>query len=408
MRIIYNIAIELYYFLVRIFSYFNVKAKKLLVGQKETKTFNFQLPNKKIIWFHCASVGEFEQGYPLLNKIRNQLTDCIFLITFFSPSGYEFVQKKYPEEWIMYLPKDTQKEMRSFVAKINPSLVFIVKYEFWYHLINELKIKTIPTFLVSGIFRENQLFFKPFYGSFFAKTLKKFNHLFIQDEASFNLLDSINIQQKTIVGDTRFDRVIENKKMTFLDEKIEKFILNHKVFIAGSCWSHDEEVLTTIIENLPTNWKVILVPHEISSYKTDFINSKVQKYSTLNDFNSKVLIIDEMGMLSKLYRFSELTYIGGGFGKGIHNLLEAAVYGMPILIGPNYQKFNEAKTLVSLGCVFKVNNKIETENLVIELINSDYKIEKIKTILKKYIAENTNVSDKILVYLTDNGYLKNN
>ena len=220
-------------------------------------------------------------------------------------------------------------------------------------------------------------------------------------------MDSINIQQKSITGDTRFDRVLENKKMPFEDKKIEQFVANHNVFIAGSCWHHDEEILIAIIDNLPANWKIILAPHEIHSYSTDFLKIPFQKYSTLNNFTDKILILDTMGLLSKIYRFSNLTYIGGGFGKGIHNLLEAAVYEMPILIGPNYQKFNEAKNLIDLDCVFCVKNNIETEKIVTELLISPSKINEIQLKLKKYINENTNVSDKIIVYLEDNNYLKN-
>lgn len=403
---IYNLGISFYYFVVQIISCFNIKAKQLIEGQKATSKLVLETDfSIKTIWFHCASVGEFEQGYPLLNKLRIQFPTHRFLITFYSPSGYNFVSKKYPQEWILYLPKDTQNEMKLFISKINPSLVFVVKYEFWFHLLNELKMKEIPTFLVSGIFRKNQLFFKPIIGSFFASILNNFSHLFVQDKNSFDLLNSINIQQKSISGDTRFDRVLENKNSHFEDKKIEKFIANKKVFIAGSCWSEDVEILKTINDNLSADWKIILVPHELNHFKTDWIKESFQFYTSLENFEDRILIIDIMGLLSKLYRYSNLTYIGGGFGKGIHNILEPAVFGRPILIGPNYHKFNEATILVEKSCVFSVPNKLEAQNVLNKLLQNPSVFNQIEQKMNDYIDENTNVSDKIIVYLNDSGYL---
>jgi 3-deoxy-D-manno-octulosonic-acid transferase len=404
---IYNIGISFYYLLVHFVSIFDTKAKAILHGQKQTleKLKNEQY--KDVIWFHCASVGEFEQGYPLFNKLRNQYPLHKYLITFYSPSGYQFVRAKYPAEWILYLPKDTQKNMRFFIEKVNPSLVFVVKYEFWFHLLNELKKKEIPTFLLSGVFRENQFFFKPFLGSFFSSLLKKFTHLFLQDINSFELLNSIKIDSKSVAGDTRFDRVLENKKASFTDEKITQFIKHNKVFIAGSCWNEDIEIIHSIIENLPADWKIILAPHEMNSFKTNWIKSPFQFYTDLSfPAESNILILDTMGLLSKLYRFSNLTYIGGGFGKGIHNILEPAVFEHPILIGPNYQKFNEAKRLIDLGCVFSLATTNEVPHLMRNILLSAEYINEIKRKMGNYIQENTNVSDRILVFLREQGYLK--
>ena len=388
-------------------SIFDAKAKAILIGQKQTLQKLKNEQHQDVIWFHCASVGEFEQGYPLLNKLRVQYPFYKYLITFYSPSGYQFVRAKYPAEWILYLPKDTQKNMRYFIEKVNPSLVFVVKYEFWFHLLNELKKKGIPTFLISGIFRENQLFFNPFFGSFFSSILKKFTHLFLQDLNSFELLNTIKIDSKSVSGDTRFDRVLENKKASFTDEKIEKFIQQNKVFIAGSCWNEDIEIIHSIIENLPADWKIILAPHEMNSFKTNWIKSSFQFYTDSSfPAESNILILDTMGLLSKLYRFSNLTYIGGGFGKGIHNILEPAVFEHPILIGPNYQKFNEAKRLIDLGCVFSILSKKQVPDLITKIVLSPHYINEIKLKMASYIQENTNVSDRILVFLKEEGYLK--
>jgi 3-deoxy-D-manno-octulosonic-acid transferase len=392
---------------VQFVSIFDAKAKAILIGQKQTLQKLKNEQHQDVIWFHCASVGEFEQGYPLLKKLRVQYPFHKYLITFYSPSGYQFVRTKYPAEWILYLPKDTQKNMRYFIEKVNPSLVFVVKYEFWFHLLNELKKKGIPTFLISGIFRENQLFFKPFFGTFFSSILKKFTHLFLQDLNSFELLNTIKIDSKSVSGDTRFDRVLENKKASFTDEKIEKFIQQNKVFIAGSCWNEDIEIIHSIIENLPADWKIILAPHEMNSFKTNWIKSSFQFYTDSSfPAESNILILDTMGLLSKLYRFSNLTYIGGGFGKGIHNILEPAVFEHPILIGPNYQKFNEAKRLIDLGCVFSISSKNQVPDLMTKIVLSPHYINEIKHKMASYIQENTNVSDRILVFLKEEGYLK--
>lgn len=388
-------------------SIFDAKAKAILIGQKQTLQKLKNEQHQDVIWFHCASVGEFEQGYPLLNKLRVQYPFYKYLITFYSPSGYQFVRAKYPTEWILYLPKDTQKNMRYFIEIVNPSLVLVVKYEFWFHLLNELKKKGIPTFLISGIFRENQLFFKPFFGAFFSSILKKFTHLFLQDLNSFELLNTIKIDSKSVSGDTRFDRVLENKKASFTDEKIEKFIQQNKVFIAGSCWNEDIEIIQSIIENLPADWKIILAPHEMNSFKTNWIKSPFQFYTDSSfPAESNILILDTMGLLSKLYRFSNFTYIGGGFGKGIHNILEPAVFEHPILIGPNYQKFNEAKSLIDLGCVFSILSKNQVPDLMTKIVLSPHYINEIKLKMASYIQENTNVSDRILVFLKEEGYLK--
>jgi 3-deoxy-D-manno-octulosonic-acid transferase len=392
---------------VQFVSIFDAKAKAILIGQKQTLQKLKNEQHQDVIWFHCASVGEFEQGYPLLNKLRVQYPFYKYLITFYSPSGYQFVRAKYPAEWILYLPKDTQKNMRYFIEKVNPSLVFVVKYEFWFHLLNELKKKGIPTFLISGIFRENQLFFKPFLGTFFSSILKKFTHLFLQDLNSFELLNTIKIDSKSVSGDTRFDRVLENKKASFTDEKTEKFIQQNKVFIAGSCWNEDIEIIHSIIENLPADWKIILAPHEMNSFKTNWIKSSFQFYTDSSfPAESNILILDTMGLLSKLYRFSNLTYIGGGFGKGIHNILEPAVFEYPILIGPNYQKFNEAKRLIDLGCVFSISSKNQVPDLMTKIVLSPHYINEIKHKMASYIQQNTNVSDRILVFLKEEGYLK--
>jgi 3-deoxy-D-manno-octulosonic-acid transferase len=400
LSLLYSIGIRCYYLAIYLSSFKNQKAKKFIEGRKQIPTDieKIALLSKQTIWFHCASVGEFEQGYPLLTLLRNQYPKYTYLITFFSPSGYEYVQKKYPSEYISYLPYDTDSEIDYFIRKINPKLVLFVKYEFWPTLIQVLSRRKIPIFLMSGIFKSDQVFFR-WYGHYFRSVLKKIDYFFLQDEKSEELLHAIGIQNTKVCGDTRFDRVMELSQEDFSNEKIEAFCANQPIFIAGSVWDSDIPVLKEIISALPSNWKIILAPHEVNHFETSWIKEKADFYTSNESLNSKTLIINTMGILSKLYRFSSFTYVGGGLGKGLHNILEPAVYAKPILIGPNFEKFNEAIALVDLGCVFPVEDLKNIPFLIKKITTDNAFLAETKNRFNDYISVNTNVSEKIAVYL---------
>ena len=380
MRFLYNISIFSYLILIRIASLFNPKAKLWIAGRKGVfqkiklaiDTSKSNSSNSRLIWFHCASLGEFEQGRPLMELIKKQDSSVKILLTFFSPSGYEIRKNYSGADFVFYLPIDTQKNARKFIEIIEPSSVFFIKYEFWYNYLNELKKKNISTYLVSGIFREDHYFFKPF-GSWFREQLNCFTQFFLQDEKSEQLLNSIGYENTTISGDTRFDRVFEISSNIQKNNLVEQFIQDKKVLIAGSTWGEDERVVSSLkLEN----FKLIIAPHEIDephiqSIILQYINSKIIRYSLANDQNiasADILIIDNIGMLSSLFQYGTIAFIGGGFGKGIHNILEAATFGLPIIVGPNYQKFTEAKDLIKLGGAFTISS-VDDFQKTITLLN---------------------------------------
>ncbi len=399
MILLYSIFIRIYYFGVYLAAFWNKKAQQWIEGRKALyQNLHQQIPShQQPIWFHCASVGEFEQALPLIHQCNKKYSQSPILLTFFSPSGYEYAKAKYPDWLIAYLPLDTQKQMSLFIATCKPAMVFVIKYEFWYHMLAELHKKKIPTFLVSGIFRDNQLFFKS-YGAFYRKILHFFTHLFVQNESSLHLLQSIQVNHATLAGDTRFDRVVENKNTFFSDHKIENWIDGHKVFMAGSVWDSDIPLLQKIIAGLPADWKIIFAPHEINHFKTHWINEPFITYTTMSDEKARFCIINTMGILSKLYRYADLVYVGGGFGKGIHNILEPAVYAKPILIGPHFHKFDEAHNLVSKGCAFSVNPQ-NVDFVLHHHIFDKNKYQAIEKQLIEYISTNTNLSEKIMVLI---------
>jgi 3-deoxy-D-manno-octulosonic-acid transferase len=380
-------------------SLWNEKAAKWIKGRRsvlkqirQTKRLNC-----KTIWFHCASVGEYEPALPLIGMMEEQYGQYQILVTFYSPSGYEYAKAKYPSQCITYLPLDTVGNVKAFIAEADPVAVFVIKYEFWYHLLATLKRKHIPVFLVSGIFRKEQLFFH-FAGGFYRKILHFFTHFFVQDQESLDLLRSVQIENVTVAGDTRFDRVLSNRNSPFSDAKIETFTGHDPVFIAGSVWNTDIPVLRSIMDALPAGWKILIAPHEIAHFQTDWIREPFCTYSSLQDSGGRVMIIDTMGILSKLYRLSTFVYVGGGFGRGIHNILEPAVYLKPVLIGQNYHKFKEARDLLALGGAFSVNSE-NAGFLVKNTMLDENKYLQIVNLLNAYITANSNLSEKILVFV---------
>ncbi|MEO8404278.1 MAG: glycosyltransferase N-terminal domain-containing protein, partial [Chitinophagaceae bacterium] len=371
---------------------------------------------QKVIWMHCASLGEFEQGRPLLERLKIQYPDYKFLLTFFSPSGYE-VRKDYKgADWIFYLPMDGAKNARRFLEIINPSLVIFVKYEFWYYYLKKIKYRNIPLLLVSALFWKEMSFFK-WYGGLQRKMLSRFDHLFLQDEASKKLIDDIGYSAITsISGDTRFDRVIEIAEKAEPIPVIEQFIDGNKTIIAGSTWSEDEAVLKQTMETInDPSLKLIIAPHEINekhlaSIKEFFPTSvRLSQHLTFNIQPStpNILIIDNIGLLSRLYQYAWVTYIGGGFGKGIHNTLEAAVYGKPVIFGPTFHKFKEAADLIKNGGAITISNAEDCIKVVKELLENPEKQAASATASGKYVNARRGASAKIIQYIQEKRLLIN-
>lgn len=366
---------------------------------------------KNRVWFHCASLGEFEQGRPLIEKLKSYDPSLFIVLSFFSPSGYE-LRKNYPQaDLICYLPVDTKTNATKFINLVSPSYVVFIKYEFWHHYFETLKRENIPLFLASVLFRPSQLFFK-WYGSFYRKILKNVTHFFVQDENSAKLLAEFGFTNSTVTGDTRFDRVqaisLEKNKISILD----KFKRNNKLFIAGSSWPEDENIFLPALNYLiANNYKVVIAPHEISEKRIQQIILKASEYFSPNEITcfssnsdpelAKVLIIDNIGILSSAYSYGTIAWIGGGFGKGIHNILEAAVFGIPVIFGPEYKKFNEANELIELEGAYTVKNIKEAVQIFAELAGDEHKMKKSTLALNSYILSKLGSTDKIISHLPD-------
>ena len=409
MLLLYNIGIRLYFLIIRIVSPFNKKAALWLNGRKN---IDF-IPYKESIWFHFASLGEFEQGRPVLERLRQLYPDHKIVVTFFSPSGYE-VRKNTPlADAVYYLPLDTAQNARKFIEAIQPKMAVFTKYEYWYHFYNQARRRNIPLYIISGIFRPGQIFFK-WYGGLHRKILGFVNYFFVQDEPSIALLKGLGLHNATVSGDTRFDRVWANaqhpKPIPFMDE----FKNGHKVFIAGSTWPPDEQLLATLATQYPY-WKFIVAPHEISGEKINRLiellpRGSAVRYSQISNHGPAVaetqitghqtLIIDNIGMLSSLYQYGDIAYIGGGFGAGIHNTLEAAAFGLPVIFGPNYSKFKEAHNLVALKAGFSVSDEAGLKAITHTLINNEAFYSEASATISAYVRDNTGATKTIADYIT--------
>lgn len=356
MNIIYNLFIRLYGLGISVAAWFNPKAK---LWKKGRENWQQQMkksiePFAKVIWIHCSSLGEFEQGRPVIEEMRKKYLNHQIAVSFFSPSGYE-VRKDYQgADYIFYLPLDTPKNAEKLIEILRPEMLVLVKYEYWYNLLKQLEKRQIPVVVISAVIKEKSLFFKS-WGKWFREIMLGIDHFFVQEENSKLLLNSIGIDQVTVSGDTRFDRVKEillaNESLDF----VKTFKGNSKLIVAGSTWAEDEEILLNWINNhLPKDWKVIIAPHDIVEKRVqslaEALNKKTAVYTQSNaeEMNdAQILLVDTIGLLTKIYAYSDVSYVGGGFTKsGVHNTLEPAVYGVPILFGPNYQNFFEAMELV--------------------------------------------------------------
>jgi 3-deoxy-D-manno-octulosonic-acid transferase len=377
MLFLYNIVIQITGSVLHFIALFNSKIKLFVDGRKLVfSTLELKIkPSDKTIWFHAASLGEYEQGLPVIEKIKEEYPLHKIVITFFSPSGYEVRKNNTIADATVYLPLDSKKNAQRFLDLIHPEMVFFIKYEYWLNYLNELHKKNTPTYLISGIFREKQMFFK-WYGGFYRKALATFTYFFVQNEGSKRLLQQLGITNVTVSGDTRFDRVAAIlEKDTTLDY-ISKFKNDTLTVVVGSSWPKDEALLLDFINTNTLNIKFIIAPHNIKSEQIEQLKNSITKKTVLysqrqgkNLADFDVFIIDTIGLLTKIYSYADIAFVGGGFGKtGVHNLLEPATFGVPIVIGPNYSNFAEAIALVNMGGCVSVSNKTELNSAFKDLI----------------------------------------
>jgi len=362
----------------------------------------------KTIWFHCASLGEYEQGVPIIKKTKEEFPDHKIIVSFFSPSGFEVKKNDKLADCTVYLPLDTPKNAKNLIDLLQPSVAIFIKYEFWPNYLFELKKKSIPTILVSGLFRKDQVFFK-FYGGFMRRTLNSFSHFFVQDQLSKNLLEQLKISQVSVSGDTRFDRVSDQLSMNNELDFMALFKQDLFCLVCGSTWPKDESILINYINNFSNNTKFIIAPHEVNNLRIESLKKKLKVktvlYSDIEKYNIsdyQVLIIDTVGLLTKVYSYADVAYIGGGIGmgaNGLHNILEAATFGVPIIIGENYTNFPEAKKLKKLNGLFSVASPQEFIDIFNQLKTDAPFCEKTGLISKNFILNNRGATDIILNYL---------
>ena len=375
MSFLYNISIQIFVIGIYISSLFNAKAKLWVKGRKHIlKQLSEAIKEEQnIVWFHCASLGEFEQGKPIIEAYKKKYPKHKILLTFFSPSGYEIRKNYKGADWAFYLPADTKANAKRLISIVKPKKAVFVKYEFWFNYMTELKKQNIPFYSVATIFRKEQVFFKY---KWFAKQLNNVSHFFVQDNSSKELLQNIGFSNCTIAGDTRFDSVITNTQNAISIPLIEEFSKNKTTIICGSTWPKDEALLAKYIKENP-NYNYIIAPHElqhISALQKQTNALLFSKADNTNVSNNNVLIIDSIGILSNIYQYGTLAYIGGGFGVGIHNILEAVAFGIPVIFGPNYQKFNEATELINQKGAISISNYRELTSAINYFNTFDKKI----------------------------------
>jgi 3-deoxy-D-manno-octulosonic-acid transferase len=406
MLVLYNIAIRLYYLYILAGSLVNRKARFWITGRRGLlDRIRMEVrPDDSLIWFHCSSLGEFEQGRPVMEALKITKPGTRLLLTFFSPSGYE-VRKNYAgADHVYYLPLDTKENARQFIRIVRPAAAYFIKYEFWYHYLHQLSSAHIPVYLISAIFRPSQVFFKG-YGRWFRSILGMFSHIFVQDDASGDLLKSIGLSNMTVSGDTRFDRVSAISGKVKPVTQLELFRQQHCIIIAGSTWPEDDRYLVSHINLKKEGIKYILVPHEIhDAYLSRLertIAGNVLRFSGMNADNAsraEVLVVDAVGYLSSLYRYADIAYVGGGFGKGIHNTLEAATFGIPVIFGPNYHKFREARDMIREGAAFSITGEKSLTNLLSDLLADRDARQRAGKKAKSYVERHTGATARILNY----------
>ncbi len=402
MKLLYNICIALYAALVRLISPFHKKARQWSSGRKGlTERLKAAIgEGDRIVWIHVSSLGDFEQGRPVVDYVHTHYPDYKILLTFYSPAGYE-VRKNYPNaDYVSYIPVDTPRRVRRFLDVVKPEVAIFVKYEFWLNILAELRRRKIRTYIVSAIFRRKSIFFHPL-GDIWREALRTFDTLYVQDENSKSLLAEIGIERVVVAGDTRFDRVIAIADEAQRVDVVEEFKGDKRLFVAGSTWGPDEEILVPLINENP-DIKFVVAPHEMDKSRIERILREVKggavRYTQLpSDFaDSQVLVLDTVGLLSRVYGSAEWAYVGGGFGVGIHNTLEAAVYGMPVAFGPKYRKFKEARDLIALGAGRSVSSAKELKAWFDELKEDGDYLARLSAIAKVYVGQHRGVTESII------------
>ena len=414
MRLLYNISIASYYLSIRIAALFNAKARHWYYGRNDLldklnevfEEHHAKEDPPPVAWFHCASLGEYEQGKPVIEAFRQEFPGYRVLLTFFSPSGYHQRHRIADVDYVFYLPIDSPGKARKFVKIVQPAVAVFVKYEFWYNYLHELFVRNIPVYTISAIFRPTQHFFR-WYGGWFRTHLRKINMIFVQDEESAELMRMIDVANISVSGDTRFDRVTDIKAVQKPFPIIDKFVEGTQVVVAGSTWLADENLLITLADETEDRLRFIIAPHEITETRIRELLEKFGEHTVLyskiiNDIpqNTRFLIIDSIGILSQLYRYATIAYIGGGFGAGIHNTLEAAAYGVPVFFGPNFHRFREAREMTAEGTAFAVLNGMELANKVNELLADSEKLDIVSAKAGKYVQQRAGATKKIMSVLT--------
>ncbi|WP_448518224.1 3-deoxy-D-manno-octulosonic acid transferase [Rhodoflexus sp.] len=408
--LLYNLFLLIYRIGLHVAARFNTKAATFLTGRKEQASLWKQLfaahPHR-IVWFHCASLGEFEQGRPVIENFRRTYPQYKTLLTFFSPSGYE-IRKNYEHtDWTLYLPLDNPQTAQQLISLVRPELVIFVKYEFWYYYLSELHRQNIPVLLISAIFRPTQLFFKP-YGKFYRQMLYFFRQIHVQDEASRQLLAQIGITHVEVSGDTRIDRVAQIAEVAAPVSIAAKFAYEEKVIVIGSLWPDDWEVICNDVKQLAVHCKFIIAPHEIDENILKKIESslhqlktvrysKIERQEISHIYGARVLLIDNVGLLNRLYVYGELAYIGGGFKSGLHNILEPAAFGIPVIFGNrNYKRFREAVELLEQGGAFTIAQKGDFLTLTAHLLNQPEAWQQAATACETYVRRNVGATQRVM------------
>ncbi|MBF4466544.1 3-deoxy-D-manno-octulosonic acid transferase [Flavobacterium sp. LC2016-12] len=406
MLFLYNLVVSIAGFFLKIIALFSPKIKLFIEGRKNVFTILEEKikPTDKTIWFHSASLGEYEQGLPVIEKIKEKYPSHKIIVTFFSPSGYEVRKNNNIADVTIYLPLDTKTNAKKFLKLVHPELVFFIKYEFWLNYLKELEKTKTPTYLISGIFRDNQMFFK-WYGGFYRKALKAFTYFFVQNESSKEKINAIGFKNVIVSGDTRFDRVAAILERDNSVDFIEQFKNNAPTIVIGSSWPKDEALLTEYINQAPSTVKFIIAPHNIKQDQISNLKSQITKSTVLfsekdniKDLsNYDVFIIDTIGLLTKIYSYGTIAYVGGGFGNpGIHNILEPSTFGVPIVIGPNYSNFAEAVELVKIGGCIVISDATELKQNFDRLLLDEKYLKEKSQICKSYIQENKGATESIM------------
>ncbi len=411
MHVIYNIGIYFYRFLIWIVSFKNPKAKKWLSGRKNLfeKIEKEVVPGEKLLWFHVSSLGEFEQARPVIEGVKKDFPDYKIVLTFFSPSGYE-LKKDYPlADYVYYLPLDTPRNASRFLDIVKPEKAFFVKYEFWFNFLNELKKREIPTYIFSALFRPSHFFFKP-WANWFRKALKAYTHIFVQNQSSFEILNKFGFNNVSISGDTRLDRVVQIARNVAELEKLENFCCGNKVIVAGSTWPEDEALFLRFVNECEHPVKFVIAPHEVNPASTQRIIDLLQKSHIVYSAEStpkqleeaEVMIVDGYGYLVSVYRYAKIAFIGGGFTTGIHSILEPAVYGMPVVFGPDYHKFHEAVEMIRLNAAHSIANYEELKTLFESYLTDPIRLSNESHFASQYVESNRGATEQIVHYFFEN------